>query len=162
VAVLNGGKTLIISNDSDFGIDGLTNATPPFQLHLKASPATGKQDEGEFLVIDLTKFPAATSTTTVSLAVNPSNKAPSFVKGPAVSVVNNAGAISIPGWATSISAGAGESSQTVTFVVTNNNNALFSVQPTIAANGTLTFTPAPGAKGQALVTVSLKDNGGTA
>ena len=48
------------------------------------------------------------------------------------------------------------------FIVTNNNNALFSVQPTVVANGTLTYTPAANANGTATVTVQLHDNGGTA
>ncbi|WOO42214.1 hypothetical protein [Rubellicoccus peritrichatus] len=39
------------------------------------------------------------------------------------------------------------------FTVTNNNNGLFSSQPAISADGTLTFTPAPDAYGTALVTV---------
>src|SRR5262249_32049462 len=38
----------------------------------------------------------------------------------------------------------------------------FSVQPAISTSGTLTFTPAPDANGSATVTVTLKDNGGTA
>ncbi len=67
VAILNGGNTLVISNDSDFGIDGVTNAAPPFQLHAKLSPATGKQDNGEFLVIDLTRLPASVSSATVTI-----------------------------------------------------------------------------------------------
>jgi hypothetical protein len=69
VAVKDGGRTVVISNDSDFGIDGVTNATPPYQLHAKVSPTTGKQDDGEYLSIDLTKLPAATSTATVTLTV---------------------------------------------------------------------------------------------
>src|SRR5207253_7108648 len=40
-------------------------------------------------------------------------------------------------------------------------NPLFSVQPAIAANGTLTFTPAANANGSATVTLSIHDNGGT-
>ena len=52
--------------------------------------------------------------------------------------------------------------RSVDFVVTNNNNALFSVQPAVAANGTLTYTPAPNANGSATVTVQVHDNGGTA
>ncbi len=44
----------------------------------------------------------------------------------------------------------------------NDNNALFSTQPSIAANGTLTFEPAANANGSATVTVSLSDDGGTA
>ena len=44
----------------------------------------------------------------------------------------------------------------------NNNNSLFSVQPAISTNGTLTFTPAANANGTATVTVYAQDNGGTA
>jgi hypothetical protein len=65
LAVLNGGATLVISNDSDFGIDGVTSSTPPFQLHVKTSPVTGQQDDGEFLVVD-----AIRSSTTVTINVN--------------------------------------------------------------------------------------------
>jgi hypothetical protein len=69
----------------------------------------------------------------------------------------------VTGWATAISAGpANESSQTLNFIVTNSNNPLFSVQPAIAPNGTLTYTPTPNANGQATVTVQLHDDGGTA
>jgi len=46
--------------------------------------------------------------------------------------------------------------------VSNTNNSLFSAQPAVSANGTLTYTPATGAIGNATVTVTLKDNGGTA
>ena len=75
----------------------------------------------------------------------------------------DAGPRIVPAWATSISAGpADESGQTLTFVVTNNNAALFTVQPSVAPDGTLTFQSAANANGQATVTVVLKDNGGTA
>ncbi|MCX6043718.1 MAG: ExeM/NucH family extracellular endonuclease [Chloroflexi bacterium] len=67
VVALNGGNTLVISNDSDFGIDGVTNAAAPFQLRAKLSPATGKQDNGEFLVIDLTRLPLTVSSATVTI-----------------------------------------------------------------------------------------------
>ena len=55
VAVLDGGRRVIISNDSDFGIDGLTTDTPPYQLQAKVSPTTGEQDDGEFLLVDMTR-----------------------------------------------------------------------------------------------------------
>lgn len=70
LGVLGGGNQLILSNDSDFGIDGLTNSTPPFQLHAKTAPATGQVDFSEFIVIDLTRLPARTSTATVTINVN--------------------------------------------------------------------------------------------
>src|SRR4029079_15890522 len=38
----------------------------------------------------------------------------------------------------------------------------FSSQPMVAANGTLTYTPAANAFGTAIVTVKIHDNGGTA
>ena len=71
----------------------------------------------------------------------------------------NAGAQSVAGWATGIGDGDPEVSQTLTFNVSNDNNSLFSVQPAITARGTLSFTPAPGMSGAAVVTVSVSDNG---
>ncbi|MBB6500680.1 Ig-like domain-containing protein [Pedobacter cryoconitis] len=103
------------------------------------------------------------ATSTLTLTVIPVNDAPSFVKGADQTVLQYAGAQTIPGWATAISPGpANESSQLVNFIVTNANNALFTTQPAIAPDGTLTYTPAFGATGTVTVTVILKDNGGTA
>jgi hypothetical protein len=68
VATTDGGRTIVVSNDSDFGIDGVTNDAAPFQLHVKTLP-DGRQDDGEFLAIDTTKLPAATSTATVRITV---------------------------------------------------------------------------------------------
>jgi hypothetical protein len=59
----------VISNDSDFGISGVTNQSPPRLLQAKISPATGLQDDGEYLVIDTSRLPAATSTATVTIHV---------------------------------------------------------------------------------------------
>ncbi|MBI3406826.1 MAG: tandem-95 repeat protein [Planctomycetes bacterium] len=100
---------------------------------------------------------------TVTITVNPVNDAPSFTKGADQSVLEDSGPQSVSGWATAISAGpSDENSQTLNFIVTNSNNALFSAQPVIDASGTLTYTPAPDADGSATVTVKLHDNGGTA
>ncbi len=80
-----------------------------------------------------------------------------------LSVVEDAGLQTVANFATNISAGpADESAQTVSFTVTNNNNALFSSQPAINAAGTLTFTAATNANGTATVTVIAQDNGGVA
>ena len=85
------------------------------------------------------------------------------IAGLLTSVVENAGAQTLSNFLIGISPGpAGESAQTVSFTVTNSNNALFSVQPALAANGTLTFTPAPNTTGSATVTALARDNGGTA
>lgn len=99
----------------------------------------------------------------VTLNVLPVNDAPSFTKGSNLTVSEDAGAQSIVGWATGISAGpADESGQTLTFTVSNTNNALFSVQPSIDGSGTLSFILAANAYGVTTVTVTLKENGGTA
>ena len=101
-----------------------------------------------------------TATSAFDLDVTPVNDAPSFIKGADQSVAEDSGAQSVTGWATGISAGPFET-QTVTFSATNNNNALFSAQPQIASNGTLTYTPAKDANGSAIVTVRATDDGGT-
>jgi|GEM_PF-4987506 len=107
---------------------------------------------------------APSNTATKNISIISINDVPSFTKGANQSVLEDAGAQTVAGWATSISAGPGaESSQTLTFTVTNDNNALFSVQPAIsAATGTLTYTPAANANGVANITIRLQDNGGTA
>ena len=64
----DGGKTLVIANDSDFGLAGIASDTPPFKLKPKTL-ANGRQDSGEFLVVDTTKLPAKTQSKTVSIKV---------------------------------------------------------------------------------------------
>ena len=73
----------------------------------------------------------------------------------------NVGLQTKTGWATGISAGGpDESSQTVTFTVTNNSNALFLTQPAISSTGTLTYKPVTNLAGVATVTVKAQDSGG--
>lgn len=69
IATRDGGKTLYIANDSDFGIDAATGDRPPFGLKAKLL-ANGMQDSGEVLMIDTTKLPAKTQTRTVTIAVS--------------------------------------------------------------------------------------------
>jgi Bacterial Ig domain/HD domain len=104
---------------------------------------------------------AATAVVTVTvLAVNHS---PSFAAGGDQTVLEDSGAESVAGWASQISAGAaGESGQRVSFVVTDDDPSLFSAGPAVAADGTLTYTPAPDAEGVAHVSVVAQDDGGTA
>jgi hypothetical protein len=92
----------------------------------------------------------------------PVNVAPSFLKGADLIAAAEAGAQTVTGWATAISAGpAGEAGQVVNFLVTNTNNGLFSEQPTVLPDGTLKYTPAPGASGTATLSVKLHDSGGS-
>ena len=90
------------------------------------------------------------------------NHAPTFVSAGDQSVFEDAGPQSVQ-WATGISPGpAGEGGQTVSFSTSNDNNALFSTQPALSSAGVLSYTPARAQSGSAVVTVSAKDNGGTA
>lgn len=51
VAVLDGGRRIIVSNDSDFGIGDSAGDAAPFGLVAKTRP-DGSVDDGQFLVID--------------------------------------------------------------------------------------------------------------
>lgn len=104
------------------------------------------------------------STATVSMTVTCINDAPTFTKGPDQNISEDAGPQTAAGWATGIGPGGGadEAGQTLTFVITNNtNSALFSSGPSVASNGTLTYTPAANASGTATITLKITDNGPT-
>jgi Esterase-like activity of phytase len=66
VAVLKGGKELVISNDSDFGITTAnfvngTDKSDGYSLVAKLSPATGQQDNGEYLAVDMSRVGTTTN-----------------------------------------------------------------------------------------------------
>lgn len=64
----DGGKTLMIASDSDFGVDGLASTTPPFALKPKMAP-NGAQDSGEILTVDLRKLPPAMEAEAIPIKV---------------------------------------------------------------------------------------------
>jgi CSLREA domain-containing protein len=99
-----------------------------------------------------------------TITVNPVNDAPSFTKGPDQTVNEDSGTQFLTRWATNLSVGPpNESSQFLTFQVTNNTNpALFQSAPTLDSVGDLSFAPATNANGTATITIVLKDSGGTA
>ena len=100
---------------------------------------------------------------TFAIAVTALNDAPEFTPGASQSVPEDAGAQTVPGWATGIATGpSDESGQSVVFVVGNDSPGLFAVQPQVAPDGTLTYTPAADASGTATVTVEAVDDGGDA
>ncbi|MFO0941496.1 MAG: tandem-95 repeat protein [Pirellulales bacterium] len=112
--------------------------------------------DGEIELEDNFGRSASSSTTTA-------NVAPSFVAGPSLTVLEDAGAQSISNWATNISAGpTSENWQAVDFQVAVDHPELFSVLPTVTADGTLSFTSATNAFGSAVVSVVIHDNGGSA
>lgn len=103
-----------------------------------------------------------TAAASFKVMVNAVNDQPVFTRGADITAGVDAGAQSVNQWVTGISAGPGENHQNLTFHTRNNREELFSVQPAIGHDGTLTFTPAPDKTGTALVTVYLQDDGGTA
>jgi predicted extracellular nuclease len=176
VALSADGTKLVISNDSDFGIDGVTNSTAPFQLHAKVSPTTGLQDDGEFLVIDLGAR--------VTITVQPLNQAPvntvpgdqttnedtplvfSAASGNAISVSDadaNGGAEKVTLTATngtltlhgttglSFSSGTGSGDASVTFTGT--------LADINAALDGLSFLPSSNYSGPASVSITTNDQG---
>ncbi len=100
----------------------------------------------------------------VTLTVDAVNDAPSLVAGLDITVDEDAGPQTISGWATAISAGpSNEAGQALTFLVSNNHNALFAAQPALSVStGDLTFESTQDVSGTAFVTVTLQDDGGTA
>ena len=101
------------------------------------------------------------SSSSVTITVNPINDAPSFTKGVDIIINEGAGIQVVNSWAIDILTGpANESSQSISFNVSNDNNGLFSTQPSLTATGDLNYTPTGDANGSATVTVSLTDDGG--
>src|SRR5262249_39682846 len=97
-----------------------------------------------------------------TITVNTVNDAPSFTKGPDVEAPKDGLAQTVSAWATNILRGPpDEVGQSLNFEVNNDNTGLFSAQPAIAPDPTLTCTPAPDTLGIATATVHLHDNGGT-
>ncbi|MEE4175687.1 MAG: Ig-like domain-containing protein, partial [Xanthomonadales bacterium] len=97
-----------------------------------------------------------------AITVTAVNDAPSANYGGDQEVLEDAGAQVVAGFASGFDAGPGEDDQSlVAYLVSNDNNALFAVQPTLATDGTLSYTPADDASGVATVSVQVQDDGGT-
>ena len=160
---------VVLSNDVDTDIDPASvtvtvpassgTATPVGDGTIDYTPApdTNGPDTFTYQVCDLG---GNCDTATVTVTVTAVNDEPSFTGGGAIA--SGLGPNTVPGWATTISAGpADESSQILTFVVTANDNpGLFTTGPAIDAAGNLTFDAAT--TGIANITIELGDNGGTA
>ncbi|MDX6631087.1 MAG: hypothetical protein QOH00_3333 [Gaiellales bacterium] len=102
---------------------------------------------------------------TFAIDVTAVNDAPRFVAGSDQAVLEDSGPQIVSTWATAIAPGpADEGAQKVSFAVSSGAPSLFAGggQPAIAADGSLTFTPAADASGLAVVTVRAVDDGGSA
>lgn len=103
----------------------------------------------------------AQATATVTVDVLSVNDAPSFTSGADQTVLEDAGSQSTT-WASDISVGpVNELAQTASFTVGVDKPDLFAVVPQVSPAGRLTYTTAPDAFGDAVVTVELADDGGT-
>ena len=85
-------------------------------------------------------------------------------KAPTSASIPADGAVTVSGWATSISPGpSDESGQSVTFLgASRQSRFVRCATERFLSTGTLSFTPKAGAVGTATVSVQLMDNGGTA
>jgi len=96
---------------------------------------------------------------TVSITVNPVNDPPSFTVG-ANQDTTSLQTVSVPGWATNISPGPNETTQTVTFVIKSNDNpGLFVQGPAVDPSGTLTFQTSI-VTGTANISLAARDSEG--
>jgi len=109
-----------------------------------------------------------TSTTeTFTITVNPINDPPTFNPGDHIVIDEHTGFVTIPNWATNISAGPPDEqvSQTVNFVLTENSISpflQFDIPVSLDASGNLSFMATPHYNGIAIYEVYLEDDGPSA
>ncbi|HEU0068891.1 MAG TPA: Ig-like domain-containing protein, partial [Nitrospiraceae bacterium] len=100
---------------------------------------------------------------TLTITVNAVNDPPVFTVGANQQIGEDSGAQTVFGFVSNIRPGPStaddEINQSVSFSTANDNNPLFSAQPSVSANGTLTYTAAPNANGVAVVTITAQDSG---
>jgi VCBS repeat-containing protein len=102
------------------------------------------------------------SAATVTIAVNAINDEPSFTAVNPPASDEDAGAQTVPGWAT-FNPGPLESDGVLGYTVNNlSNGALFAVPPAVSTDGTLTYTAAADAFGSSTFDVFVQDDGGIA
>jgi len=101
---------------------------------------------------------------TFTITVNGINDQPSFTASNPPVANENAGSQTVPGWAIFNPGNPQENAQTaLAYTVSSvSNTALFGAQPSVATNGTLTYTPAAGVSGTSTFSVAVQDDGGTA
>lgn len=85
------------------------------------------------------------------------NERPTFTVGANQTIAHTTASQTVPGWATGIDDGDRTVTQALTFNVNNNNPSLFTTPPSVASDGTLTYTPS-GLPGTATVLVTLTDD----
>jgi VCBS repeat-containing protein len=161
----------VLFNDTDPDGDNLTavNASNPAggTVTLNPNGSFNYAPEPDFNGADAFTYQANdglanSNTATVSITVTPVNDLPGFQAGPDQVVSASDGAVSVAGWATGIVPGpTNESSQTVSFQVSTDNDAAFAALPAVDPSGTLNYTPqATLSQIDVSVTVGALDSGG--
>jgi hypothetical protein len=167
---------VLTGSDQDGTVTGYTITAQPANGTLSGSPPNltytpsanqNGSDSFSFTVTD--NQGGVSSPATGTIAVASVNDAPTWIPGTDLVVAPGAGSQTFSGWATGILAGPADETaivhgvpvQTVSFLVTSTPSSLFAVQPTLSADGTLTFTPGTTA-GTATLQIVLRDSGGTA
>ena len=104
------------------------------------------------------------SATTITLAINGVNDAPSFTASNPPVVAPGSGAQVVPNFASFVAGVSNESSQSALeyFVTGVSDPSAFTSLPSISSNGDLSYTLAPDAFGIFQFDVSVQDDGGTA
>lgn len=138
---------------------GALSGTPPTLTYLPQADFAGS-DTFTFTVHD---GQVGSASATVSITVTGVNDRPSILAGPDQAVDGDGQAVAVPVWIAAFIPGpADEAGQIASYTVTTDRTDLFDVQPAVAADGGLTFTPSMGAEGTATITITCQDDGGTA
>ena len=163
----------VISAMSTFRTARLPTALREFEFLLVTPSISGSNltltytsdDNGSAdLTITATDTTGFTASTSVPVAVQFVNQAPSFIKGADETIVNNGQPQTFAGWATDVSAGPpDESGQVLFFNATADNPALFSAPPAVdPVTGNLAGSLGAERRMTKTAYVTLRDNGGTA
>lgn len=161
----SGGQPLTFSIKSD-PADGtlgplMSISDTSAEVTYTPNPDFDGSDSVTFSVNDGT-FDSLTAAT-VNLTVDPINDQPGFTAIDPATVSEDSGTQTLSNWASFDPGPDAEAGQSVlTYLVSNvSNTALFAVGPSIATNGTLTYTPADDASGTATFDIAVQDDGGT-
>ncbi|MFT4689948.1 MAG: putative delta-60 repeat protein, partial [Limisphaerales bacterium] len=99
---------------------------------------------------------------TFTITVGEVNAAPTFVVSTSpLNVTEDAAAQTLASFLNSIDDGDAAETQAVSFALVIDNSSLFSAQPAIASDGTLTYTLAANQNGTANITITATDDGPT-
>ena len=171
LAVVTASESVLANDDNPDG-DSLTvsvvDGVDQGKLVLNSDGSFTYEPKADFFGTDTFTYVANDGTSdsnvaTVMITVESVNDAPTFQLAGDQMVNDDAGPQTVGDFISNVSAGpANESVQTLSVSVSNDNDALFLIQPEIdLLTGELTFTPASEVEDSVTVTVIVSDDGGT-